>query len=141
MARPYPPPGVTVLVVDDERISRRVAYRLLSEEGYRVFEADGYEEAIDTLRQGSGRVDLMLVDAVMPGLDGVALAKRVQEQWPGVKVLYMSAHPAEILARQGLSALDVPFLAKPYTRDELFMKVKEALERRATVRKPAPKTK
>lgn len=141
MARPYPPPGVTVLVVDDERISRRVAYRLLSEEGYRVFEADGYEEAIDTLRQGSGRVDLMLVDAVMPGLDGVALAKRVQEQWPGVKVLYMSAHPAEILARQGLSALDVPFLAKPYTRDELLMKVKEALERRATVRKPAPKTK
>ena len=137
MARPFPPPGVTVLVVDDERISRRVAYRLLSEEGYRVFEADGFEEAMDTLGQAAGRVELMLVDAVMPGLDGVALAKAVQEQWPRVKILYMSAHPAEILARQGLSGLDVPFLAKPYTRDELLMKVKEALERRTTPRKPA----
>jgi len=137
VARPFPPPGVTVLVVDDERISRRVAYRLLSEEGYRVFEADGYEEAMDTLGQAAGRVELVLVDAVMPGLDGVALAKAVEEQWPRVKILYMSAHPAEILARQGLSGLDVPFLAKPYTRDELLMKVKEALERRITSRKPA----
>jgi two-component system, cell cycle sensor histidine kinase and response regulator CckA len=122
-------------VVDDERISRRVAYRLLSEEGYRVFEADGFEEALDTLRQSAGRVDLMLVDAVMPGWDGVTLAKRVKEQWPGIKVMYMSAHPAEILARQGLSALDITFLAKPYTRDELLAKVRQALERRAKVRK------
>jgi two-component system cell cycle sensor histidine kinase/response regulator CckA len=124
-------------VVDDERISRRVAYRLLSEEGYRVFEAEGFEEALDTLRQSGGRIDLMLVDAVMPGWDGVTLAKRVQEQWPGIKVLFMSAHPAEILARQGLSALDITFLAKPYTRDELLAKVRQALERRGAARKPS----
>ena len=134
MAQPYPPPGITVLLVDDERISRRVAYRLLSEEGYRVFEADGFEEALDSLRQSAGRVDLMLVDAVMPGCDGVTLVRRVQEQWSGIKVLYMSAHPAEILARQGLSALDVMFLAKPYTRDELLAKVRQALEWRSEPR-------
>jgi two-component system cell cycle sensor histidine kinase/response regulator CckA len=128
-------------VVDDERISRRVAYRLLSEEGYRVFEAEGFEEALDTLRHAAGRVDLMLVDAVMPGWDGVTLAKRVQEQWAGIKVLYMSAHPAEILARQGLSALDVSFLAKPYTRDELLAKVRQALERRGTPRVSSPQPK
>jgi two-component system, cell cycle sensor histidine kinase and response regulator CckA len=122
------------LVVDDERISRRVAYRLLSEEGYRVFEADGYEEALDTLHQAGGRVDVMLVDAVMPGRDGVSLVRQVQDQWPRVKILFMSAHPAEILARQGLTTLDIPFLAKPYTRDELVTKVREALERRATPR-------
>ena len=121
-------------MVDDERISRRVAYRLLSEEGYRVFEAEGYAEALDTVRQAAGRVDLMLVDAVMPGCDGVTLVKRVQEEWGGIKVVYMSAHPAEILARQGLSALDVLFLAKPYTRDELLAKVRQALDRRQSPR-------
>jgi two-component system cell cycle sensor histidine kinase/response regulator CckA len=126
--------------VDDERISRRVAYRLLSEEGYRVFEADGYEEALDALSQAGGRVDLVLVDAVMPRCDGVTLAKEVQAQWPRIKVLFMSAHPAEILAQQGLSALDVPFLAKPYTRDELLVKVREALERRATSRRTSEQT-
>lgn len=113
-----------------------MAYRLLSEEGYRVFEADGYEEAMDALIQAGGRVDLMLVDAVMPGRDGVTLAKHVQEQWPGIKVLYMSAHPAEILAQQGLPAFHVSFLAKPYTRDELIIKVGEALDRRA-LRRPS----
>lgn len=134
MARPFPSPGITILLVDDEPIARRVAYRLLSEEGYRVFEAEGFEEALDTLRLASGRVDLMVVDAVMPGCDGVTLVRRVQEQWAGIKVLYMSAHPAEILARQGLSALDVLFLAKPYTRDELVAKVRQALDRRSSQR-------
>jgi two-component system cell cycle sensor histidine kinase/response regulator CckA len=134
VARAFPPLGVTILVVDDERISRRVAYRLLSEEGYRVFEADGHEEAMDTLRQAGGRVDLMLVDAVMPGIDGVSLVRQVQDQWPRIKILFMSAHPAEILARQGLTTLDIPFLAKPYTRDELVTKVREAMDRRAAPR-------
>jgi len=134
LARPFPAPGITILVVDDEPIARRVAYRLLSEEGYRVFEAEGYEEALDTLRLASGRVDLLVVDAVMPGCDGVTLVRQVQEQWVGIKVLYMSAHPAEILARQGLSALDVLFLAKPYTRDELLAKVRQALDRRSATR-------
>ena len=132
--RPIPPLGITVLVVDDERISRRVAYRLLSEEGYRVFEAENYEEALDALRMAGGRIDLAIVDAVMPGVDGVALARRVQEQWPTIKVLFMSAHPAEILAAQGLSALEVTFLAKPYTRDELVTKVRQALDRRSVPR-------
>jgi two-component system cell cycle sensor histidine kinase/response regulator CckA len=130
VARAFPPLGVTILVVDDERISRRVAYRLLSEEGYRVFEADGFEEATDLLHQAGGKVDLMIVDAVMSGCDGVTLVRQVQEQWPRIKILFMSAHPAEILTRQGLSTLDVPFLAKPYTRDELVTKVREAMERR-----------
>jgi hypothetical protein len=42
----------------------------------------------------------------------------------------MSAHPAEVLMRHGLPSLDVPFLAKPYTRDEALSKVREALESR-----------
>jgi hypothetical protein len=42
----------------------------------------------------------------------------------------MSAHPAEVLMRHGLTSLDVPFLAKPFTRDEALAKVRKALERR-----------
>jgi two-component system, cell cycle sensor histidine kinase and response regulator CckA len=117
-------------VVDDERISRRVAYRILSEEGYRVLEADSGIEALDVLDQARGRIDLVIVDVVMPGCDGVELALRVQEQSPDQHILYMSAHPAEVLVRHGLPSLDVPFLAKPYTRGEVLAKVKEALERR-----------
>jgi CheY-like chemotaxis protein len=126
----FPRPATTVLVVDDERISRRVAYRILSEEGYRVLEAEDCPETMDVLSQTRGRVDLLIVDVVMPDCDGVELARRVLEEWPDQRILYMSAHPAEVLVQQGLTSLDVPFLAKPYTRKEILAKVHEALERR-----------
>jgi CheY-like chemotaxis protein len=127
--------------VDDERISRRVAYRILSEEGYRVLEADSGPEALDVLSQARGRVDLVMVDVVMPGCDGVEVARQLLELWPDQHILYMSAHPAEVLVRHGLPSLDVAFLAKPYSRAEVLAKVNEALTRRAPSlesRSPSP---
>jgi two-component system cell cycle sensor histidine kinase/response regulator CckA len=130
LSHPFPRAATTILVVDDERMSRRVAYRILSEEGYRVLEADCGPEALDVLGQARGRVDLVMMDVVMPDCDGVALARQILEEWPDQRTLYMSAHPAEVLMQHGLSSLDVPFLAKPYTRDEALAKVREALDRR-----------
>jgi DNA-binding response OmpR family regulator len=118
---------VTVLVVDDVQVARRIAARVLSEEGYRVLEADGMAEALEVLSQARRRVDLVLLDVVMPGGDGVALTKAIRAEWPEQPLLYMSAHPAEILARHGLQNLAVPFLAKPFTRVELLAKVEAAL--------------
>jgi two-component system cell cycle sensor histidine kinase/response regulator CckA len=132
MSTPFPRPATTILVVDDERISRRVAYRILSEEGYRVLEAESAPEALDVLSQARGRVDLLILDVVMPHCDGVELGQIVREEWPDQRILYMSAHPAEVLIQRGLETLDVPFLAKPYTRSEAMAKVREALERRQT---------
>jgi CheY-like chemotaxis protein len=64
-----------------------------------VLEADGGPEALDVLGQARGRVDLLMVDVVMPGCDGVELARKVLEEWPYQRILYMSAHPAEVLVR------------------------------------------
>ena len=118
---------VTVLVVDDTSLTRRIATRILSEEGFRVLEADGADEALEVLGEARGRVDLVLLDVVMPGGDGVALTKSIRAEWPDQQLLYMSAYPAEILARHGLKDLNVPFLAKPFTRVELLTKVKSAV--------------
>jgi two-component system, chemotaxis family, chemotaxis protein CheY len=126
---PFPSPA-TILVVDDERISRRVAYRILTEEGFRVLEADSCAETLDVLRLAHGRVDLLMIDVVMPECDGVATARQVLEINPNQRIVYMSAHPAQVLAQHGLTTLNVPFLAKPYTRGEVLAKVQEALERR-----------
>lgn len=129
MSIPIPRNATTILVVDDERISRRLASRLLTEEGYRLLEADGAPEALEVLHQARGRVDLLVLDVVMPGCDGVELGRRILELWPEQRILYMSAHPAEVV-RHGLHRLEVPFLPKPYTREEALAKVREALERR-----------
>jgi DNA-binding response OmpR family regulator len=134
VASTHPLVTVTVLVVDDEPVARRIASRILSEEGYRVLEADGPEEALQVLGEARGRVDLVVLDVVLRGgADGVALTMDIIAEWPDQRLLYMSAHPAEVLARHGLKDLNVPFLAKPYTRAELLAKVGAALRRRAEI--------
>ncbi len=94
-----------------------------------MLEADSGLEALDVIRLAHGRIDLLLIDVVMPECDGVATGQNVLQQWPDQRILYMSAHPAEVLAQHGLSSLNVPFLAKPYTRGEVLAKVAQALER------------
>lgn len=106
-----------------------MAHRLLNEWGFRVFEAESGEEAMEVLETARAGIQLVIVDVVMPLADGIQVTRRIQERWPGQKTLYMSAHPAEVLAEYGLTELEVPFLAKPFTRDELLIKVSEALAR------------
>jgi two-component system, cell cycle sensor histidine kinase and response regulator CckA len=119
----------SILVIDDQPTVRRMAHRLLSEWGFRVFEAESGEEGMEVLDTARWGIQLVLVDIVMPFADGVQVTRRIRERWPNQKILYMSAHPAEVLMEYGLSHLDAPFLAKPFTRDELLTKVSEALAR------------
>jgi DNA-binding response OmpR family regulator len=137
---PFPAPGTTILVVDDERITRRVAYRILSEEGYRVFEAASADEAMSVLDMAHHYIHLVIVDVVMPLVDGVELGRRMLASWPSLRLLYMSAHPAEVLAQHGLANLDVLFLAKPFTHGEMLNKVTEALDRRRARRTSEPES-
>ena len=120
-------PGArTILVVDDAAIVRRLAFRLLSEAGYRVFEAGGAAEALEVLAMARGRVEVVLVDVVMPEVNGVDLARMVREHSPEAVVVFMSAFPAEVLVREGLRDIQVRFIAKPFTREELLRTVAAA---------------
>jgi two-component system, cell cycle sensor histidine kinase and response regulator CckA len=119
----------SILVVDDQPTVRRMAHRLLSEWGFRVFEAESGSEALEVLETARAGIQLVIVDVVMPLADGVQVTRAIHDRWPGQRTLYMSAHPAEVLVQYGLSELDAPFLAKPFTRDELLTKVSEALAR------------
>ena len=129
----------SILVIDDQPTVRRMAHRLLSEWGFRVFEAESGEEGMEVLDTARAGVQLVIVDVVMPFADGVQVAGLIRERWPGQRLLYMSAHPAEVLVEYGLTKLDAPFLAKPFTRDELLTKVSESLAqpvRSASVERP-----
>ena len=117
-------------MVDDQYYSRQVAYRILTEAGYRVLEAEDGAEALDVLYAPHSRVDLVIIDVVMPTIDGVQLATWIRRQWPEKRIMFMSAYAAEVLTQEGLNHLDVPFLAKPFTRDEALAKVTQAFERR-----------
>lgn len=115
------------MVVDDAAVVRKSAAHLLSEAGYDVFEAGSAAEALAILSSRQP-VDLMLTDVVMPDVNGAELAREVRRRWPSVHVVFMSAHSAEVLRREGVGHPDVMFLAKPFTRDELLNLVDAILE-------------
>jgi len=116
-----PPP--TVLIVDDDAIVRRVVQGHLSDAGYRIFEAEDGREALEVLER-IGSVDLIITDVVMPRLDGPSFVEELLRRRPSQPVVFISAYPAERTGESGRPSQ--PFLAKPFTRDQLFAKVAEA---------------
>jgi two-component system cell cycle sensor histidine kinase/response regulator CckA len=123
------PPRETLLVVDDEEIVRRLAARILFEEGYHVFEASSGEEAVRLLQRSSNRIHGVLTDIAMPGLSGRQLGETILRCWPGVRVVYMSGFPAGRIVGEGELDPSVPFIPKPFTREQLAGKVRLVLTR------------
>ena len=123
----------SILVVDDLQIVRQVTFRMLTEVGFRVFEAASATEALEVLRSAPRPIDLVIVDVVMPEVSGVGLVHRIHDRWPAIRVLFMSAFGAEVLVREGLEHPNVIFLAKPFTRPQLLDKVTAALRHQPEV--------
>jgi two-component system, cell cycle sensor histidine kinase and response regulator CckA len=121
-----PAGGFTVLVVDDEEPVRRLAVRMLTWAGYQAIEARHGREALAALEQHAGPVHLVLTDIKMPGMNGRELGRFVEERWPGKPMLYMSGFASEVF-RGGLLEPGAPFLAKPFTQDDLAAKVRSLL--------------
>jgi DNA-binding response OmpR family regulator len=121
-----PAGGYTVLVVDDEEPVRRLAVRMLTWAGYQAIEARHGREALDAIQQHTGPVHLVLTDIKMPGMNGRELGRIVEERWPGKPILYMSGFASEVF-RGGLLEPGAPFLAKPFTQEDLATKVRSLL--------------
>jgi two-component system, cell cycle sensor histidine kinase and response regulator CckA len=126
MVTERPPGGYTVLVVDDEEAVRRLACRMLTWTGYQALEATHGREAIATLEQHAGGIHLVLTDIKMPGMNGRELGRQVEQRWPGKPILYMSGFASEVF-RGGLLEPGAPFLAKPFTQEDLAIKVRSLL--------------
>jgi two-component system, cell cycle sensor histidine kinase and response regulator CckA len=121
-----------ILVVDDEPMIRALARRALELYGYEVFEAEDGEAALEVMRSDAGkRVNLAVLDVVMPGMDGRELEELLRRQQPRIGVLYISGHTGDELARRLLLDASVPFLQKPFPPDELVERVQEMLALRA----------
>jgi len=120
--------GETVLVVEDEPGILKLSAAGLEGLGYRVLAAGTAESAVDLANAYAGRIDLLVTDVVMPGMNGRELAKAVGAHCPGIKVLYMSGYTASVIAHHGVLAPGIHFLQKPFTMRTLAAKVREALD-------------
>jgi len=117
----------TILLVEDEATLRELVRACLQQAGYTVLVAEDGYEAMEIASKHSGEIDLLLTDVVMPGLSGLEVARRLREQRPQTKVLYVSGYlDAASLAQESLGG-DAAFLEKPFRLQVLTHKLREVL--------------
>ncbi|KQY89363.1 histidine kinase [Pelomonas sp. Root1444] len=119
--------GESVLVVEDDADVRAYTVAALRELGYVVIEAVDVQSALGVL--GLASVDLVFTDVVLPGgMTGEDLAARANEMCPGIKVLFTTGYARNAIVHQGRLDPGVQLITKPFTFDDLAVKIREVLD-------------
>jgi PAS domain S-box-containing protein len=118
-----------ILVVEDEKMVRKVVLEVLRKQGYSVLEAADEEDALLICQQYKDTIHLMVTDVVMPKISGPELAKRLVVFHPEMKVLYMSGYTDNAIVHHGVLDKGVNFIQKPFTIEGLARKVREVLNK------------
>ncbi len=125
------PPGgdETILLAEDDEPVRAIALKSLERLGYRVLVARDGGEALALADAHGGRIDLLLTDVVMPGMNGRELADRLVERRPGTSVLFTSGYSEKVVLREAGGTRREAFLPKPHTPRELALALRALLDR------------
>ena len=118
----------TILLAEDNELVRGLTRSVLEHFGYQVLETEDGEEAGRMSKGYEGPIHLLLTDVVMPGISGRVLAEQLQHSRPGIKILFMSGYSEEAVLLQGMQNLGAHFLQKPFTPEELGLRVREILD-------------
>lgn len=132
-AKPAPPPSAprggneSVLVVEDDDGVRALLRTMLTQLGYRVFEASHPNAALELCKETKDPIHVLLTDLVMPGMPGHDLAQKVQEVKPGIRVVLMSGYSENTISGFDLSRWVL--MQKPFTPESLARNIRRALEK------------
>jgi two-component system cell cycle sensor histidine kinase/response regulator CckA len=118
----------TILLVEDADALRKLTHMLLEQHGYRVLVAANGAAALQLVEEQPERINLLLTDVIMPGLNGRALAGRLELLQPGLKILYMSGYTDDAIMDHGVLESGTHLLHKPYSEENLIRKVREVLD-------------
>ncbi|WP_426956973.1 ATP-binding protein [Muricoccus radiodurans] len=117
IAAPVPTPSRHILLVDDEAPLRRLTAAALERAGHRITQAEDAETALEMVEEGLAP-EVLISDIVMPGMDGLALARAVRARHPGVPVILASGYSENVLGPEA-EGDGFGFIAKPYRPSEL----------------------
>ncbi|MFZ3047660.1 MAG: response regulator, partial [Desulfatirhabdiaceae bacterium] len=120
--------SATILLVDDEELIIDVSQAMLERLGYRVIVSRGGQEAVKVISDMGSEIDLVLLDLIMPGMDGGMTFDHIREIQPDMPVILSSGYAvnghADRIMRRGCNG----FIQKPYNLSELSQKIRKALD-------------
>jgi len=118
----------TILLVEDEPGILRMTRKMLEQNGYNVLAAGTPGQAMDLAHEHAGDVHLLMTDVVMPEMNGRDLARNMLSLYPDLKRLFMSGYTANVIAHHGVLDEGVQFIQKPFSKQDLAIKVRQALD-------------
>jgi CheY-like chemotaxis protein len=116
--------GETVLVVEDEPVVRGVITEMLHDQGYRVLEATDGPSGLRMLRL-HGRIDLLVTDVGLPGMNGRQLADQARETRPNLKILFITGYAENVAISDGFLQPGMEMITKPFDLDNLSRRIRE----------------
>jgi CheY-like chemotaxis protein len=123
-----PPAGkITVLVVEDNEMVREMVQEVLTGHGYTVLTAVDPHQAIELLAHITTRIDLLVSDVVMPGMNGPELYEQLVVKIPSLKVVFISGYPINPSQRGGTVEDCINYLQKPFTAEALQERINMVL--------------
>lgn len=125
VSEPPPIAGASVLVVDDDSDVRAVTVGMLQDLGCAVTEAASGPAALDVLDKSGDRIDVMLVDFAMPGMNGVEVVRRAREKWTALPILFVTGYADTEALAADVGAERI--VQKPFRRGELATKIADVL--------------
>jgi two-component system, cell cycle sensor histidine kinase and response regulator CckA len=117
-----------VLLVEDEVMILKMSEKMLTGLGYYVLSAASPGEGLRLAREHAGDIHLLMTDVIMPEMNGRDLADHLLALYPGLKCLFMSGYPANVIADHGILDEGVSFIQKPFSFGELAAHVRAALD-------------
>ncbi len=120
----------TVLVAEDDEMIRNLTRSVLMEFGYRVIEAKDGDDVVRVFGENRDRIDLLLLDVIMPRKNGKAAYEEIRRIKPGIKALFMSGYSADMISKEGILEKGLNFISKPVSPTELLQKVREVLDKK-----------
>jgi PAS domain S-box-containing protein len=122
-------PGIeTILLVEDDTDVRGILALTLGEAGYTIMEATCGSEAVSLFDKHHDSIDLILMDVIMPNMNGKEAYTRISERYPDVLVIFMSGYTADIIQHKGIVEDGINFIHKPVSKLQLLKKIREVLE-------------
>jgi DNA-binding NtrC family response regulator len=132
-------PSANVLIVDDEERFLKTTQALLEKEGYKVLTAVDGRQGLETLKDK--RIDVVVLDVKMPGMDGVEVLQRIKADHPLVEVLMLTGHATMETAIDGLKLGAFDYLTKPCDISTLKQKILAAHDKRSAMLEKIQKAK
>jgi PAS domain S-box-containing protein len=121
----------TVLLVEDDPDVRTYLIEVLRELNYRVIPAANAQAALHVLVEDGKRVDLLLTDVVMPGVNGRELGRKAQALRPDLQILYMTGYSRNAIVHQGRLDEGVDLIQKPISQAQLSARIRQMLDRKS----------